>query len=76
MINVLSNLRQMAQESRKEQEIIRAINNNFISKEKVKQGIIKIMDAEANGSLHNGYKKSKRNIPYYEWMKEALLNEL
>lgn len=76
MINIVSNLRQMAQASRREQEIIRAINNNFISKEKAKQGIIKIMEAEANGTLHNGYKKSKRNIPYHEWMKEAILNEL
>ena len=66
----------MAQQSRKEKEIIEVINNNFVSKEKVREGIIKIMEAEANGSLHQGYKKSKRNIPYNEWMKEALLNEM
>ena len=49
---------------------------NIVKKEKVREGIIKIMEAEANGSLYNGYKKSKRNIPYNEWMKEALLNEM
>jgi len=50
MRNILSNFREMAQQSRKEKEIIEVINNNFVSKKCFRQGCHKQV---LNGCSHN-----------------------